>query len=63
MEQLTYLSNIANILPYYGHHFENRTLVEALNHTLLPRFRSILGGLFSDLDLNDYMYKYHHNFY
>lgn len=62
-QNLLNLSNIANILPYYGTYENKKKLVKSLNPKLLPQFKSILGGIFSDADYNWNMYKRHSDFY
>jgi hypothetical protein len=57
------LSNIANILPYYGEYEKKRTLVEELRPTLLPNFASILEGIFSNAEYDELMFMYHKKLY
>jgi hypothetical protein len=59
LQKLLNLSNIANILPYYGDYFQNVYLVKKLNKKLLKHFWAVLGGLTTNSQFNKIMYKEH----
>jgi hypothetical protein len=57
LSKLLNLSNIANILPYYGEYNKKRDFVKNMNPALLHKFSSILGGVFSNFEYNDIVYE------
>lgn len=59
MERLLNLSNIANILPYYGIRKQNEVLVKQVNPKLLPQFECVLGGIFSYAEFDSHVRTTH----
>lgn len=63
MQKLLNLSNIANILPYYGDYGKRKELMATIKPEIVTAFWRVLRPLFSDEYYNDGFYEFHTELY